>query len=83
MDHDLDLVTTGIAARDLGVTRTTLGRWAAAGLVTPARRTAGGHLRWDLPTLRQQVKALQKGESDDRNHHESETTATTGGTPRP
>ena len=49
------LVGTGDAARALGIDRTTLGRWAAAGIVRPASRTAGGHLRWSLPTLREQL----------------------------
>lgn len=53
-------VTTGVAARDLGVSTATLTRWAAAGTVTPAQRTAGGHYRWDLPALRAQVQHLHK-----------------------
>jgi DNA-binding transcriptional MerR regulator len=48
-------IATGEAARSLGVSPVTLTRWAAAGLVTPAERTAGGHYRWDLPVLRAQV----------------------------
>lgn len=49
------LVGTGDAARALGIDRTTLARWAAAGAATPAGRTVGGHLRWDLDKLRQQL----------------------------
>lgn len=49
------LVATGEAARELGIDRTTLARWADAGLVTPASRTIGGHLRWDLDDLRRQI----------------------------
>lgn len=49
------LVGTGEAAKQLGIDRTTLGRWAAAGLVAPAFRTVGGHLRWDVDSLREQV----------------------------
>jgi len=51
-------VTTGVAAREIGVSAATLTRWAAAGTVTPAERTAGGHYRWDLPVLRAQVRRL-------------------------
>jgi hypothetical protein len=51
-------VTTGVAARDLGISTATLTRWAAAGTVTPAQRTAGGHYRWDLSALRSQVRKL-------------------------
>jgi len=51
-------ITTGDAARALGISSATLNRWAAAGTVTPAERTAGGHYRWDLPVLRAQVRRL-------------------------
>jgi excisionase family DNA binding protein len=51
-------VTTGKAAEALGVSLTTLQRWAHQGLVTPALRTAGGHFRWDLDDLRGQLNAM-------------------------
>jgi excisionase family DNA binding protein len=50
-------VTTGYAAKALGVGLTTLQRWAHAGLVTPAFTTPGGHFRWDLDDLRAQLQA--------------------------
>jgi hypothetical protein len=53
-------VTTGQAARGLGISTATLTRWAAAGLITPAEVTAGGHYRWDLPALRAQVARLPR-----------------------
>jgi DNA-binding transcriptional MerR regulator len=53
-------VTTGAAAADLGISTATLTRWAAAGLVTPAERTAGGHYRWQLAALRAQVRKLNR-----------------------
>lgn len=49
------LVSTSTAARELGVATSTLSRWAAAGVITPARRTVGGHMRWDLDDLREQL----------------------------
>jgi len=49
-------VTTGEAARALGVSTATLTRWVAAGKVTPAEVTLGGHYRWHLPTLLAQVR---------------------------
>ena len=52
-------ITTGAAARELGVSAATLTRWAAAGHVTPAERTAGGHYRWDLAVLRGQLRRLR------------------------
>jgi excisionase family DNA binding protein len=51
-------VTTGKAAEALGVSLTTLQRWAHQGLVTPALRTAGGHFRWDLDELKGQLRAM-------------------------
>lgn len=48
-------VTTGTAAKAVGVSLTTLQRWAHAGVVKPALRTAGGHFRWDLDDLRRQL----------------------------
>src|SRR5216110_3234027 len=59
-------VTTGVAARDLGISTATLTRWAAAGTVTPAQRTAGGHYRWDLASLRAQVRKLHPDASPAR-----------------
>src|ERR1700730_2104509 len=53
-------VTTGAAARSIGISAATLTRWAAADLVTPAERTAGGHYRWDLAALRAQVRKLNR-----------------------
>ena len=52
------LVSTGVAARSLGVDRTTLGRWAKSGVVKPAVRTAGGHLKWDIEDLREQLRTI-------------------------
>ncbi len=50
------LVSTTTAARALGVSQPTLSRWAAAGLITPAQRTLGGHMRWDLAKLRAELQ---------------------------
>lgn len=56
-------VTTGEAARALGVGLSTLQRWAHEGLVIPAFRTPGGHFRWDVDDLRRQLRAMPTGES--------------------
>jgi hypothetical protein len=53
-------ITTGEASRELGISTATLTRWAAADLVVPAERTAGGHYRWDLPVLRAQMQRLPR-----------------------
>jgi DNA-binding transcriptional MerR regulator len=57
-------ITTGDAARALGISSATLTRWTAAGIVTPAERTAGGHFRWDMTSLRAQLRRHSLGEND-------------------
>ncbi len=52
------LLTTGAAAHVVGVDPSTLSRWAQSGTVVPPGRTAGGHLRWDLDQLRNQLAQL-------------------------
>lgn len=54
------LVSTGEAARALGIGRSTLARWKADGLVTPALITAGNHARWDLEDLREQLRRMRQ-----------------------
>ncbi|HEX5120368.1 MAG TPA: MerR family transcriptional regulator [Pseudonocardiaceae bacterium] len=54
------LLSTGDAARELGIARSTLARWWADGLVTPALVTAGKHARWDLDDLREQLRNLRQ-----------------------
>jgi excisionase family DNA binding protein len=53
-----ELLSTGEAARRLGVRRGTLGRWRREGKVTPTRVTAGGDARWDLAELERQIRDL-------------------------
>jgi 8-oxo-dGTP diphosphatase len=49
-------VTTGEAARYLGITRNTLHNWVADGIVTPTWRTPRrGDMRWDLADLDRQL----------------------------
>ncbi|MEV1294447.1 helix-turn-helix domain-containing protein [Pseudonocardia sp. NPDC049635] len=47
------------AAKAVGVDRTTLARWVAAGKIEPTLTTAGGHHRYDLDDLRRQLAALR------------------------
>lgn len=49
------LVSSGAAARALGINPATLWRWHKDGKVTPSFVTAGGHLRWDINTIRRQL----------------------------
>lgn len=59
-----ELVSTAQAAEALNVARSTLSRWASDGLVTPAQRTVGGHLRWNVDDLRRQVDELTRRKQD-------------------
>lgn len=56
------LVSTGVAAKEFGIDRGTLVRWWQAGQVTPAVVTPGGHARWDLQELRQQLRDLHESD---------------------
>ena len=51
MGPEQRLITTGSAARALGIDPATLWRWYQAGRVRPAWVTPGGHSRWDLADL--------------------------------
>lgn len=57
-------MSTGEAAKALGIARATLQRWANSGLVTPAWRTAGGHMRWDLEDLQRQAETAWQRDRD-------------------
>ena len=57
-------MNTGEAAKALGIARATLQRWAQAGIVKPAWRTAGGHMRWDLDQLQEQAENAWQRERD-------------------
>lgn len=57
---------TADAARELSIDPSTLARWARAGIVKPAIRTAGGQARWDLDDLQRQVNEHLAGGGEDR-----------------
>jgi excisionase family DNA binding protein len=50
------LVSTGEAAKVVGVHVRTLQAWAKDGVVRPALVTPGGHQRWDVEDLLQQLR---------------------------
>lgn len=54
-------VPTGVAAKAIGVAHSTLARWWAEGRVTPALVTPGGHARWHIEDLREQLRAQRRG----------------------
>lgn len=54
------LVPTSEAARRLGLSARSLSRWAQDGRVEPDLVTPGGHMRWDVDRLREQIVALRR-----------------------
>ncbi|WP_033438515.1 hypothetical protein [Saccharothrix sp. NRRL B-16314] len=60
-----ELVSTTLAAKALGIGRTTLHRWWTEGLVTPELVTAGGHARWDVEALKAQLRAMRRTDADE------------------
>jgi excisionase family DNA binding protein len=59
------LVSTGDAAKELGVSRQTLSRWVLEGRVTPAARTAGGQYRFRISELKKQLDWRPAAEDDE------------------
>jgi excisionase family DNA binding protein len=59
------LVSTGEAARRLGVNLRTLQRWASDGLITPDWITPGGHMRWNVDRLLGEIKQLPPPEDQE------------------
>ncbi|MCD2193545.1 MerR family transcriptional regulator [Actinomycetospora endophytica] len=55
-----ELVSTSEAAKAVGVSARSLARWAQEGTLEPELVTPGGHLRWDVERLRQQLRELRK-----------------------
>lgn len=58
-------VSTGEAAKAIGVDRRTLQRWAAEGAVEPALVTNGGHQRWDVEDLKEQLRRNRRKAEED------------------
>ena len=63
------LVATGEAARAWSVSVQTLQRWVRDGIVTPTATTAGGHHRWDIEDLREQVRIAARQRAQDAEDH--------------
>jgi excisionase family DNA binding protein len=60
------LLSTGEAAKALGLSRRTLSRWAADGRLTPAVVSPGARTRywWDLEDTRRQLREMGQRNSD-------------------
>ncbi|HVV73305.1 MAG TPA: helix-turn-helix domain-containing protein [Verrucomicrobiae bacterium] len=56
------LVPTADAARAIGVDRRTLQRWVSEGKVKPTLTTPGGHHRWDIDDLKDQLRKMNRRE---------------------
>ena len=54
-DEPTGLVSTTRAAKELGLSQSTLSRWVKAGHIKPTQKTIGGHMRWDVDDLRRQI----------------------------
>jgi DNA-binding transcriptional MerR regulator len=53
-------VPTSVAARRIGVAVRTLQKWVEDGLVSPDLVTPGGHMRWDVDRLRDELRAKRQ-----------------------
>jgi excisionase family DNA binding protein len=51
-----NLVSTSVAARELGIGRSTLQRWVQEGRIKPDLVTLGGQYRWDVDRLRAELR---------------------------
>lgn len=58
------LLTSGELAKELGVSLRTVQRWIAEGVIRPEFRTPGGHTRWDLDSVRTQLKTSSRDSED-------------------
>lgn len=58
-------VSTGEAAKALGVSIRSLQQWAKDGLIEPDFRTAGGHMRWDVDRVRADLRANLRRRRDE------------------
>ncbi len=59
-----ELVSTGEAAKRLGVSPRTIARYVARGWIEPDLRLPSGQFRWNVQRLREQINALPR-EADD------------------
>lgn len=58
-------VTTSEAARQLGVGVRSLQRWVKAHQIEPDFVTPGGHMRWDVDRLREELRNPSRYRRDD------------------
>ena len=54
------LVTTSELARALSLSRRTIQRYRSLGVLVPELESPGGHARWDIEKVKEQLRALRK-----------------------
>jgi DNA-binding transcriptional MerR regulator len=63
-DRVADLLTTSELAKALGLSLRSVQRYIAAGNITPELTTPGGHHRWDLDNVREQLREQRRRSED-------------------
>ncbi|MEY8040567.1 MerR family DNA-binding transcriptional regulator [Saccharopolyspora cebuensis] len=58
------LVTSGELARELGISPRTVARYVREGLLVPTETTLGGHYRWDIEQVREQIRKLREEQAE-------------------
>jgi DNA-binding transcriptional MerR regulator len=58
------LLSTGEAARALGISRRTLAHYARTGQLEPALVLPSGYYKWDLEDIRRQLRELRERDTD-------------------
>ena len=61
---DEELLTTSQLARALGLSLSSIKRYISAGQIKPDLTTPGGHYRWNVESVRQQLRELQQRRYD-------------------
>jgi DNA-binding transcriptional MerR regulator len=59
------LVTTSELARALGLHARTIQRYRTMGVLVPELESPGGHARWDVEKVKQQLRELRQRSNDD------------------
>lgn len=59
------LLTSSEVAAELGLSRSSIARYATAGYITPEVTTPGGQYRWDLEKVREQLRAMNQRRRDE------------------
>jgi predicted site-specific integrase-resolvase len=61
---DEELLTTSQLARALGLSLSSIKRYISAGQIKPDLTTPGGHYRWNVESVRRQLRELQQRRQD-------------------